>query len=389
MKTTKQNSCSTPEILQIARDIGPGGGINGVAYALEKEFQKCGIPSTQFTLNNIRKRLSTRKIHGLFLAKLKLIFDILYFTIVGTVKVHKIPKPCNQVSICHGDVLYGDIYVNHGLHRAMVLSSPSPLKLIVRNPFHLFLLSREWIRFNLNIHKKIVCFGAIESESLIKNYPKTQNKIHLISNGVDVEKFSPNENTRATIRNQLGFTQNEFMMIFVGHEFRRKGLSIAIDSLKHLPNNVFLVVVGGNSTSEIDAAKIQAAKICIGERIRFLGRRSDVNELMCGADAFVLPTHYETWALVGLEAMSCGTPAIMTAVGGIKEYLKDGVNGYFIERTAEDLAKKILDLMSDRKKLENMRANARNSALAFSWDVVAKKYLDLVEEVAKDRLQHA
>lgn len=389
MSATSPTHASQTRILQIARDIAPGGGISGVAWALEREFLQKGRRVDRFTIQDLGERQSNRQLSALLLSKLQLMMEVMYFTVAGTLRLRRRDRRHDEVTICHGDTLFGDIYVNHGLHRAMVLSSPSPTKTVLRNPFHLFLLLREWIRLRLDIHSKIVCFGQIEADSMVRHYPWVKEKICLIPNGVDIMKFAPSESTRSALRDALKLRDEDFAMIFVGHEFRRKGLSIAIESLQRLPPTVCLLVVGGNSTSEIEAARRFSEDIGVDDRVKFLGRRTDVNELMCASDVFVLPTYYETWALVGLEAMACGTPALMTAVGGIREYLVDGANGRFIERTPDDVANKVRSLMSDRTAMEAMRSNARDTAVTFSWDAIADKYLNLVEEVAKNRRERA
>jgi UDP-glucose:(heptosyl)LPS alpha-1,3-glucosyltransferase len=389
MSTPDPMVASEISILQIARDIAPGGGISGVAWALEGEFLRKAQKVDRFMLKNVGGRQRESRMGPLLLTKIGLMMEVMHFSVTGTLALRRRARPWNEVIICHGDVLVGDIYVNHGLHRAMVLSSPSPLKTILRNPFHLFLLLREWIRLRFDIHSKIVCFGQIEADAVIKHYPHAKKKICLIPNGVDITKFSPSEATRISARLSLNISADEFVMIFVGHEFRRKGLNIAIESMHQLPPTVCLLVVGGNSTTEIENAKKVAVEAGVGDRVKFLGRRTDVSELMCAADVFVLPTYYETWALVGLEAMACGTPVLMTAVGGIREYLSNGVNGQFIERTPGDLAEKVKAMMADPDELLKMKLNARNTALAFSWEVVAAEYLKLVKEVAKSRQTRA
>jgi glycosyltransferase involved in cell wall biosynthesis len=108
---------------------------------------------------------------------------------------------------------------------------------------------------------------------------------------------------------------------------------------------------------------------------------------MCAADAFILPTFYEQWPLVGLEALASGTPILMTSIGGIKEYLVDGENGFFIKRDSQDIADKVRKLIDNPKKIELMKINARETALGYSWQSVTQQYINLIKTVVKEKVE--
>ncbi|ENI1083468.1 glycosyltransferase family 4 protein, partial [Klebsiella pneumoniae] len=106
----------------------------------------------------------------------------------------------------------------------------------------------------------------------------------------------------------------------------------------------------------------------------------DLVTLYHKCDLFVLPSKYEAWPLVGLESMSCGLPVLMTNVGGIPEYLKDGLNGFFITQNGKDIAEKVNVISSKKELYEQMSANARQTALKHSWNACAQKYLNVIEQ---------
>lgn len=377
------------EIVQCAREIKSGGGVSGVAYALEKEFRKKDIKTSRFTNDNVGISESKAD-RSFFRKKLSLLYDVVVYSIVGSIKLlWKIRREKEKVVFCHSDVLFGDVYINHGLHRAMLFASPAPFKMIVRNPIHLFLLLREWVRFNLLVPKRVVCFCQSDASELEKVYPKAKNKISLIPNGVNVDRFFPQHSSREKLRKDLDLSENDFLLIFVGHEFERKGLKVLLDAMPYMPANVRLAVVGGGGSHEVDKFKGMAERLCIDKRVSFLGTRSDIPDLMNAADLFVLPAFYETWALVGLEAMACGTPALMYPVGGITEYLHDGVNGYYIELDPKDVAEKVALLSEDYQKLEQFGLKAREKAMEFSWDKVASQYFLLAAEIYKEKIRSA
>ena len=374
-------------ILQCAKDIRPGGGVCGVAHELEGQFSSLGVPSSRFTLRSLGPtQFSGRAPRSLILRKLALLWDVVFFSTVGTlVLALKTRRQRGVVTITHDDALVGDILINHGLHRAMLLNSGHPWRMLLRNPLHPFLLVREWIRFRLRIHRRVVCFSESEAALLLKHYPRASGRVEIISNGVDLDRFYPNESAGIAARVALGIGKGDFAIIFVGHEFERKGLAILIDAVSSLPAHVKLLVVGDVANGAARPYRELATAKGLQDRVRFLGRRTDVAALINGADTLVMPTAFESWALVGLEAMACGVPVLMPLVGGIAEYLRDGENGLVIERNAADVARKIRRLLEDPQLRSRLGTRARETALAFSWPKVAKQYVDLATKVLRER----
>ncbi|WP_157957018.1 glycosyltransferase family 4 protein [Salinicola salarius] len=377
------------EIVQCAREIRSGGGVSGVAYALENEFKKKGIKTLRFTSKDVG--ISDRRVErSFFRKKLKLLCDVVVYSVVGSIKLFgKKRREKGKIIFCHSDVMFGDVYINHGLHRAMLFSSPSPFRMMIRNPIHLFLLIREWVRFNIFVPKRIVCFSQSDASELLSVYPKAKSRISLIPNGVDVVRFSVDLCSRKRIRQELGILEYEFVIIFVGHEFERKGLRFILEAMPHVCSGVRLLVVGGGGEQEVRRFKSLSEQLGVDERVLFLGVRSDIPGLMNASDAFILPTYYEAWPLVGLEAMACGLPALMTPVAGIPEFLENGINGLFIDRNSKDVASKINLLLSDSDNLARMKTKARDVALGYSWEKISEKYLELAREIQEEKKKFA
>jgi UDP-glucose:(heptosyl)LPS alpha-1,3-glucosyltransferase len=109
--------------------------------------------------------------------------------------------------------------------------------------------------------------------------------------------------------------------------------------------------------------------------------------LYAAADAFVLPTAYETFSLVCMEALACSTPIFATPVGGIEDYLVDGVNGYQIKRDAADIAHKIGTAFADPALMARLSSGAHATALNYGWDYVGSRYIALLEEVQASKDQ--
>ena len=99
------------------------------------------------------------------------------------------------------------------------------------------------------------------------------------------------------------------------------------------------------------------------------------------ANVFVLPTAYETFSLVCMEAMACSLPVFATPVGGIEDYLRDGVNGYQIKLEAEDIACRLKAALDHSELMSKLREGARNTAVAYSWDRIGLEYIDMLKEI--------
>ncbi len=143
-----------------------------------------------------------------------------------------------------------------------------------------------------------------------------------------------------------------------------------------------MLVVAGGTRREIGRAQDLANELGLSGRVQFLGVVSDVERLMNAADALALPSRFEAWPLVGLEAMACGLPILMTPVGGVSEFLDHGVNGLFIEPNPQSVARAIECIYSaDPVRREGMRHEAYKTAMRYSWDEIAKRYAETLVEL--------
>jgi glycosyltransferase involved in cell wall biosynthesis len=355
-------------ICQVIRELHPNGGSSGVAFYLKKAFDEKGIENIVITTST--KGINNR---GRTLGKLVQLFEVLKFTFLGTWQIRNLRKQQDTVVIVHNDALGGDIYVDHGLHKEVVLQKPS---MFLRNPIHLFLFLREEIRHRFKTYQYIVSLSEYSENLIFKHYKSVdKSKVVRISNGVNIEKFSLPHKER-----QDGLLK----LIFVGHEYERKGLRFIIEALSLVDSRVTLTVVGG-SGSEIASHTKLAESFGVASRVSFLGRRSDVEVLLSEHDILVLPSRFESWQLVVLEAMAAGLPVLGTPVGCAPEVIKDGETGYIIEESAESIAHKVELILANPASLNEMRKKSIALAHAYSWEKIADKYIALAERVYFER----
>ena len=230
-------------IVQIAPEISPGSGVAGVAYELERALTAAGAHVERFTQVEAGRRAAiaprSRIAHA---------WDVVWFSTTGTrrAKAFLAARP-DAVSICHNDALVGDLYVNHGLLQAAMRARGHYVWRMVRNPLHLFTAMRDRRRYRGDYHRMIIALTPREAALLTETYGKVRPPIAVIPNGVDVARFRPaTVDERTASRRELGLDPSARVAIFIGHEFDRKGLPIALDALVRTPE-VHLLVVGGTA----------------------------------------------------------------------------------------------------------------------------------------------
>jgi glycosyltransferase involved in cell wall biosynthesis len=214
---------------------------------------------------------------------------------------------------------------------------------------------------------------------LRRDFPKMASRIATIPNGVDTTVFRSDSVARVGLRNQLNISDDAPVALFAGGDWERKGLQFAVDALVFAPDWHVLVAGPGDPTPYLSCA----AKAGTGSRLHFLGRRTDMPTVYAAADAFVFPTAYEAFPLVALEAAASGLPLLITHVNGVSDLLHDGVNGWFIERNAADIATRLRTLQSDPALGRSMAASARLAAQPYSWEAMALAYRGLYDRLAR------
>jgi len=227
--------------------------------------------------------------------------------------------------------------------------------------------------------KKIIAVSGGVKKEILENYNVSEDKIVVISNGVDSDKFKPDKLKRKKIRERHGIADDEIVLMFSGHEFRRKGLEYIIKALPQVKEDVKLLVVGKDNP---EPYKKLASKFGVSNKIIFAGFVPDISEYYVASDLFVFPTAYEAFSLATLEAVASGLPILATKVNGTEELIIDGYNGFFIKRDSKDIANKINTLIED-ENLRQMSRNARKTAEKYSWDKTAKKTLQVYKELTR------
>jgi D-inositol-3-phosphate glycosyltransferase len=228
---------------------------------------------------------------------------------------------------------------------------------------------------------RIVVASAHEKGQLIRLYAAADGRVAVIPCGVNLDRFRPRD--RADARATLGLPSERDIVLFVGRLEPLKGIEILIDAIAELEDSTpDLVVVGGDerASSYIAGLRAQAERAGIGDRIHFAGAvaQESLPAYYSAADVCVVPSYYESFGLVALEAMACGTPVIASRVGGLTGTIRDGESGYLIPwRCPQPFADKIDLLLTNDELRHALGVAAQERAQRFHWSAVAEELSDL------------
>jgi glycosyltransferase involved in cell wall biosynthesis len=217
------------------------------------------------------------------------------------------------------------------------------------------------------------------SAEIERYFPSLADRTTTVPNAVDDRAFHPAApEVRARLRSDLALDRNALVGLFVGSEWEGKGLRFAIEGIARRPEWQLLVVGDG------DRARYERLARSLGadDRVRLLPPTRDVSPFYQAADAFLLPSAYETFSLVSHEAAACGLPLLATRVSGIEDLLQDGVNGWFIRPDASDIAARLGALAGDPHRLAAMGVAAREAGTRHSWEATVDAYAALYQGFA-------
>ena len=197
------------------------------------------------------------------------------------------------------------------------------------SPYHMYVKSAEKRVFEDPRLQAVICNSAMVKQEIVSHFDISSEKIRVIYNGIDSAAFHPGlRDRRAEIRRRFNLDQESPVFLFVGSGFHRKGLSVAIRATARIENARLAVV--GNAKRAAGYRKL-AQRLGCANRIDFHGVQKDVSAYYAMADALVLPTLYDPFPNVVLEAMNCALPVVTTHSCGAIDFIRSGENGYLCD----------------------------------------------------------
>ncbi len=198
-------------------------------------------------------------------------------------------------------------------------------KLLFASRYHRYVMNAEREMYQAAPLKAVICNAQMVKQEIIDRFGVAAEKIHVIYNAINTAHFQPADATlRAQLRQRLSLPLDACLLIYVGSGFERKGLAAAIRAVAG--TNRHLLVVGKDKAQR--HYQDLARTLGCGERIHFVGVQADTLPWYQAADGLLLPTLYDPFPNVILEAMACGLPVITSTTCGGAEFIQSGVNGY-------------------------------------------------------------
>jgi glycosyltransferase involved in cell wall biosynthesis len=233
-----------------------------------------------------------------------------------------------------------------------------------------------------------------EGNDYLNSGVSTPSNTSVIHSGVDVHRFNEGAKERTKKRKELGIPPDSLVVGYVGWLIPIKGVTNLVNAMARVaeqhPKSLLVVVGKGDDKGEEEMRlKEQVASLGLADRVRFLGWRSDVDEIMGCFDVFVLPSLNEGMGRVLVEAMAGGLPIVASRVGGIPDLVKNGQNGLLVPpKDASALEKAICDLFADKKKRKRMGKAGKKMCRQYSAEAMVGQIDNLYTELVEKHLQN-
>lgn len=226
----------------------------------------------------------------------------------------------------------------------------------------------------------------IAREKFVAEYPFAADRVETLHPGVDMAGFDRLDRTqcRKKIRTQFGFHESDTVLLFVGMNFELKGLdplllAMARTKTTHPETRLKLLVVGkGNigKYQKISQSAGLAGDVCFTGVIK-----ENMEEIYLSADMYAMLSAFDTFGMTVLEAMAASLPVIISHHVGAKDLIRNGVDGFIVDREDIDAISRTIFLLHDREKRTALGSRAHQIAEEHHWDIVADKVMALYKNI--------
>lgn len=232
-----------------------------------------------------------------------------------------------------------------------------------------------------------------ERAQILWLYQADRRKIHIVPPGVDLTHFQPMDRTHA--KDVIGIPPHHKMLLFVGRIEPLKGVDTLLYAIARirkekpaLCDNLCISIIGGDpdalAPGNVEMKRLQELRAALGlhDLVTFQGAKDQdrLRYYYNAAEALIMPSDYESFGMVALEAMACGTPVIASEVGGLAYLIRDGQNGFHVPvREPEALAARIVSILEKPEKRAAMSRAALQSTKEYAWPLIAERLLAVFE----------
>src|SRR5258707_5278633 len=238
---------------------------------------------------------------------------------------------------------------------------------------------------------KLIASTPAERAQMLWLYHANRRKIEVVSPGVDLARFRPLPAEAA--KQAIGLAPDQRMLLFVGRIEPLKGVDTIFEAMAiikreapALLHNLDISIIGGDpenpydDNQEMERLKTLRGELGLDELVVFLGAKDQdtLNYYYAAAEALIMPSDYESFGMVALEAMASGTPVIASEVGGLAYLVRDNFNGYLVPvREPQALADKIRIILEQPVERARLGENAHQYAQEFAWSRITDRLLNV------------
>ncbi len=278
-----------------------------------------------------------------------------------------------EIVLSFGRILDADILRSGGSAHASFLKASRQWRsslaaaAIPLSPYHQVQMLIERRGYHSRFLKRAVAVSELVRNDLVTSFALDPDKTVTLYNGVDLDRFRPESRPliNAHVRRELGVPSNAPLVVFVGNGFARKGLRFLIEAWPQMHVAAHLAVAG---TDRAAASYCRlATRLGVADRIRFLGPAAHVERLFAAADVLALPSLFEPFGNVALEAMAAGVPALCSSACGVAETLSSAMSEYVVRdpTNLDELASRLIALLAAS---DDLRGLSRETAERFTWE---------------------
>ena len=263
-------------------------------------------------------------------------------------------------------------------HRSRIVSE-AQAKRMKNDRFHRYVMDAEKQMFEHPKLKAVICNSHMVKEEVCREFAIKPEIVHVIYNSVNQEIFNPalKQVEGVAVREVLGIEADATAMLFVGSGFERKGLAASLEAVA--ATKAHLIVVGKDKEEEKYRQK--ARDLGCAERVHFMGMQSDSSRFYGAADGFILPTIYDPFPNVVLEAMASGLGVITSTSCGGAEIIKEGQNGYCCDALDIPALSSAINVFSDKGRAESLGVMARETVKPFTSERLTNQLLSLYSQI--------
>ncbi|PHM38523.1 glycosyltransferase family 4 protein [Xenorhabdus innexi] len=251
-------------------------------------------------------------------------------------------------------------------------------KLLFASRYHRYVMDAEKSMYSSPELKKVICNSEMVKQEIMADFDLPEEKISVIYNAIDQTQFFPaGENERAVLRQQYAVPAQAKCFVYVGSGFERKGLKAAIEAISM--TDAYLIVIGQDK--EGDKYKQLAHSLGCHARILFLGLQKKTLPFYQMADGLLLPTLYDPFPNVILEAMACGLPVITSKTCGGAEFIDSGLNGFVCDALDIKALSEAIFLVPSDHLTSKISMSAKEKIMAYTPAYLSQQLTDLYNKV--------